>query len=827
MITTHLRNLLTAVVCLFAGVTAQAQFSGTYTARVASNYDTKPVEFKLTEVAATLGTDTTTLVQALNSWTAEDSEDANMFFLADPTDPTVLIDNYTQGGKGCFWVNADGQPQAWGEDNTGLRWYNQLGWDANEDLFTIYIGQFPGQCTVEEVFKPHFVLKLGEKQASFDITITFEAKPEYTIPEPKTLVEKELNIVGEASVEVKQFPRTGWDSDVVTLTISDAVEKLGIESGQMLADILEDGKVLYATVFNEGDVEQGGGMKKDSVSNVSTAGVPGFWMRAVENEAGEKNGECSAARYNNGNNNFFIEAFKYNPESGELTSNLGQDPGVLKGGEKYYTNLYLIFGDKAYRLHYDLVIEEREQGSGVEGMNKVGENTIETKLVVDAGTYTYVSIHPDVDAIASALGCEASAMSMQALDDTDNWGGNTANNGGFWFNEVGLVIAYGANSYFFIEPAAANDYSDLHVGQYPGRLTAGDTYSTNLYFVNGENYYQLTVKLNIVEPQVIDGEFKEVASRTLTFQQLPDNTYAWTAGIDFGLDFVNETLGTADWVVYGKAQLDENGNELAGNAKYTKGYTCTPYPGFWMNKDGRVQGWSAEGSTFGITVGGNASGQVAMIQYPDRCATGDVLKTQVYLVNEETSEMVTLNINYYIVESIVEKEEVGNTAIMAVVTPNEEAQDIDLAPVAEALGTTVDELISDENTFLKGMTSDGQYSKGWKASLGVNFNYNGEYDEYGDMYVYFEKNADGVQLISGCSDEVAEDFSANGQFCFDVNDKVYVFYVNFVSPDVAAGITNVATEKKNSNAIFDLSGRQVKTPVRGLYIQNGKKFVVK
>ena len=120
MMTTHFRNLLAAVVCLFAGVSAQAQFTATYEARVASGYDTTPMEFKLTEVATTLGTDTTTLVAALNSWTAEGSEDANMFFLADPTDPTVLSDNYTQGGKGGFWVNAEGMPQAWSSDNSAI-----------------------------------------------------------------------------------------------------------------------------------------------------------------------------------------------------------------------------------------------------------------------------------------------------------------------------------------------------------------------------------------------------------------------------------------------------------------------------------------------------------------------------------------------------------------------------------------------------------------------------------------------------------------------------------------------------------------------------------
>ena len=817
MITTHLRNLLTAVVCLFAGVTAQAQFSGTLDLPVSdSKFDSMPVEFSLSGVASALGTDAATLAGALEAWEAGTND---MFFLADPEDATVLYSDYTQGSKGGFWVLNTGVPAGWGTE--GLTWYNTISWDAEADVFAINIGQYPEVSEVGDVYKPHFVMKYNDKEVGFDVTINFveNTEPVYEIPEPATLKEAELNIVGSAEVTVEQYPRTGYDSDAVTIELADLAEKLGVEPGLIAASM---DKILYATAYNTGDVEDGGGLKKDSLTNEFTAGAPGFWLHAVQNDLGEETGECSAAPYG-GEDKFFVEAFAFDAETATLSCNLGQYPGNLKGNEKWYANLYLLYADKAYRVRYNLNVQQREQGSGTEGMTKVGETAFDVALE-PADDYSFVEIYPDVEAIAAALGCDVSAMSMQALDDTENWASPTAGNQGFWFNEAGIVTAWGATAYFYIENPTSMDYSVLKVGQYPSRLAIGDEFSTSLYFINGENYYQAKVNITVKAPTIIDDEFKEVASRTYNVQQMPSG-YAWTDGIEIPTDFIEQNIGS-NWVVYGMELLDENGNERAGNAKYTKRYSITEAPGFWLNADGRNSGWGAD-AIFGISAGGATSGLFTLMQYPDRCSIGDVLKTKLFFVNEETSEMVTFNFNYYIVESIVEKEEVGNTAIMAVVTPNEEAQDIDLAPVAEALGTTVDELISDENTFLKGMTSDGQYSKGWKASLGVNFNYNGEYDEYGDMYVYFEKNADGVQLISGCSDEVAEDFSANGQFCFDVNDKVYVFYVNFVSPDVAAGITNVPTEKKNSNAIFDLSGRQVKTPVRGLYIQNGKKFVVK
>ena len=50
-----------------------------------------------------------------------------------------------------------------------------------------------------------------------------------------------------------------------------------------------------------------------------------------------------------------------------------------------------------------------------------------------------------------------------------------------------------------------------------------------------------------------------------------------------------------------------------------------------------------------------------------------------------------------------------------------------------------------------------------------------------------------------------------------------------VIPDTPTGINSVATEKKalKDDAWYDLTGRRVATPGKGIYIRNGKKFVVK
>jgi hypothetical protein len=817
MITTHLRNLLTAVICIFAGATAQAQFTGGVEQYPTSDYRTKAVKFNLTEVATAVGTDAATLAEAFNAWQEAEEAEENLFFLVN-ADGT-LNDAYSADGKG-FYITSEGAAGVWARDDaaTAGTWFASPSADAEAGEFAISVGQYPDTLVAGDKVSAKFALVYGGKQATFEVSLSVIAKPE--IPAPTTLVEKDLNIVGEKEIVVEQFPRSGYDSDAVQLEIGDAVAKLGFESAEVLADVLGD--VLYCTQYNEGDIEEGGGLKMAELTNQSSAGAPGFWLHAVQNEAGEETGECARAGYN-GEDKFFVETFAFNAETGVLTCKLGQMPSLLKANEQWWVNVYLLRGDKAYRMKYTLKINEREQGSGVEGMNKVGEDVITAEIWPDPTNYTHVDIHPDVDAIAAALGCEVGDFGMQALDDTDNWGGTTANNGGFWFSQAGTVVGYGTNSYFFIEPATANDYSLLHLGQYPGRIEVGEEYSTKLYFVNGENYYELTVIMKVVPEKVIDGLFKEVARRSVTFQQEPTSGYEWTDGIDIPTDFINETLGTSDWVVYGMATLDADGNEREGNAKYSKSYTITESPGFWLNSDGRNAGWGDPDAKFGISAGGQQSGKFSVLQYPNRCSIGEVLKTQIYFVNEETAEMVTFNVMFNIVSEIINYDEVGAENVTLPVSMEKDCViDFDLAPAAEALGVTVEELSAESSRYLKGLAG-GTYGEGVNIATGLGFDANGDCNSQGDYFFYFE---DG-KMYTGTSTDIPEDFLLPVQFAFNIDDKIYVYYANFVSEAVYSGIKTVGNEAKADNRIFDISGRQVTKPTRGLYIQNGKKVVIK
>ncbi|MBR1932254.1 MAG: DUF4859 domain-containing protein [Prevotella sp.] len=807
MITTQVRNLLIAVVCLFAGVEAQAQFKGSAEQYPTTDYSASPISFKLSEVATTLSTDAATLGTVLKEY-VEAETPAALLFVQQPDGTETSAPSADANG---FWMSATGQRLDYGE---GCAFYASPDVDADADEFAFYVGQMPGVMQAGDVASAKIALKYNDKVATFEITLNVIAKPVYDIPEP-TVIEKDLTIVGEASVTLEQYPRGGYDSDPLTVNIADVVEKLGLPSGDMLADALD--QILYTTLYNTGDVEQGGGMKKDSLTNNPTGEGIGYWFRPVQNAEGAEDGEVAAAGWG-ADDKFYVNNFAYNAQTGDLTGVLGQYPGSCKDNEEWFAYVYLIYGNKAYRVKVGLKVLEKEQGNGLADYTKVGEGAAVTEQSpTDDFSTTQVSI--DVEAIAAALGCEVSALGVYVLDDKDNFGGSTANNGGWWLNSAGTVTSYGTGAAFFIEPVNSGDWSVINVGQYPNSLNVGDEVSTTLNFVNGQNYYPFTVTLKIAEPQYVDQNFESVATRTFALQSLLDNGYTAMDLASIATEDIEAAIGTATPVFYGLAP-----DTLAAQTGevYSKKWSCDPKPGFWLAKDGRVSKWGAE-SPVGICWVDNST--LRFFQYPNANSIGDTFTTQLFLVNEETNKMITLNINLSFVESLVESEIVGSENIALPVTSEGREIEIDLSKPAEALGVSVENLLDRNNYYLRGLSSTGVYGEGQNCENGLSFDMDGGYNSYGDLYFNIEKSGDKVVLVIGSNATPAADYSVDGQFCFEVENKQYVYYVKFVSETNYAGVTTIAAGSQKAGQTYDLLGRRVLQPVRGLYIQDGKKIV--
>ena len=800
---------LFAAMMLFACIPASAQFKATVEQYANSDYSQVAAEFKLTEIATALETDTATLAAALNAWYNYDEESgaekpADMFFLKSGEE---LVADYSTNAPGGFWMSSDYRNVGHGNE---AAFYEDIWFDSAEDLFGIYLGQYPNALKDGATLTPTFVLKHGDKQVTFDITYIVNPLP--TMPEAELEIAK-LEIIGETEVTVTQYPRTGYDADVVKVSIAGVAESFGLD------------KEVFATMIPnqmyQAYTDDTYGMKVDSLLAI---GYYDGWVGLAFAENGDTLTEACAKSYSSADARFYTNTWSYNGENDTLTCNLGQSPEKLVAGDNFYSYVYIVYGNKAFRIKYNLVIEAAPYVDPNDFVS-IGTSTFVVEQV-NLTDYSYSEIYIPIDSIAELLGTTATALSFQATGPEGGFtSSSTANAGGYWMTQNGIVCSWNSGV-FFVEPQATGDYSVLHVGQHAvNQLSVGDEAHTLMYLVNGTQYYTLDITLKIVQREAVAQDFESVATRNYTVQAL-DANYTWSeiansASIPFA-DIYN-LIGTTDPVLYA---LNVDSVAAQKGEKYTKDYTMGEKPGFWLNEEGRQAPWGS--APWGIT-GLNSTADnfiIQCIQMENMGVVGDVYTGQFFLVNEENNKMLTINLTYQIVETIIQAEIVGEEWINLPVSMEEDAAvDYDLTKVATAFGLeSVSALF--EGYYVKGLKADGTYSDGVDViGSGLFFNISGGADTYGDIGVGFSE--DYKQIWTYSNVDIEAPFKAEATFCFEIDSKRYIIHATLLDPEsYAAGIEGISADKKDGK-IYNLQGQEVAAPAKGIYIMNGKKFLVK
>lgn len=801
-----MRLLLLALTCLF-GLTANAQFSATLKQGPTSDYSNVGHQFKLTEVAEALGTDTATLVAQLS-----DMANTKVFAVIDSSG---TVNGYT-GNTGEFWLTKTGQVHEY----SGGAWFVGQNFDEENDIFTVYAGQMPNYFTASDTLHVKAALVLGEKTATFDITYQVYV-PE--APQAELAISK-LNIVGEGAVTVEQYPRSAYDLSPAYLKVSDLAEKLGTTK--------EDLPYLLSKITYVPRIDATYGMMSDSLTLVSTN--DGWMKRAIDSQ-GDSTWACGNNAYSN-EDVLFTNSFSYNTENDTLTCQIGQYPNANKAGDTPNFDVYFVYGSNAYKVNYTVKIIEAPY-HGLEDMTMVGDTTI-TVNQNKTNDYSQVLMYPNITAIAEALGTDASNVQFQGIDSNGSLSSNsTANNGGYWLTQAGIICSWGTGAYFFVEPKANGDFTQIGVGQYPDVAQSKDTARASLYFTYGEKYYRLNIVLAINEDKTINqDDFVSVAKRTVTIQGLPAD-YGWSdTDSSIPVADIAAAIGTSEPVLY--AYISDSLRKKSPDAYpetmiYTKTYNMNPAPGFWLDKDGKSMGWTSdEQSPWGITTT-NSDGKYtfkAMQYAADQ--PGTAYSGQFFLVNEETGKMMTVTLNYQVVSVIQTITEVGSTNMTVPVSENDTELDFNIAAVAEALGVDVETLVSGYP--LVGRMASGVYCEGTSLENGLMFTNDGACDnEGGNIGVSFSADGSKITIYANNADELGEGYKADCAIGFMVkgeNDetKVYVVNITFMNAeDYATGIDGIKQNTGIDGKIYDLSGRQVSKPAHGLYIMNGKKYVVK
>ena len=807
---------LFAAMMLFACIPASAQFKATVEQYANSDYSQVAAEFKLTEIATALETDTATLAAALNAWYNYDEESgaekpADMFFLKSGEE---LIADYSTNAPGGFWMSGDCRNVGYTEEAV---FFEDIWFDSADDFFGLYFGQMPDTLAAGATFTPSFVLKHGEKQVTFDITYT--VKPLPTMPEAELEIAK-LEIIGETEVTVDQTPSMSWKAYVASVSLAGVAEKFGVD-----AEIFP---TMIPNQLYQARIDLTYGLKVDSLIAIT---VNDGWGRVAMSLEGDTLTEVCSANYGSLEDlkAFYTNGWSFDAATDTLSCNMGQFPERMVAGDQLYSYVYLVYGNKAFRIKYILnVIEDPNAGkNNLEDMTKVGSSTfnIEQYPTTDYST-TYISLN--ADSIATLLGCSTSDMVLQAIDNNGALSTNsTATKGGYWMTQGGIICGWGDNAYFFVEPNVQGDYSQLNFGQMPGNTAIGEEGHTKLYLTANGNYYELDITLKIVAKEIVGLEsFENVATRNLTIQQ-EYITYEWSKAASIPMEQIYSLIGTTEPVLYG---LAVDSVAATTGSKYTDDYTCSPFPGFWLNAEGRNDKWGSSTFTWGMSAAVEVSDEAYNINCMlDHGAIGDVYNGQFFLANLENQKMITINLTYQIVETLVEFEVVGEEWINLPIGINMDDQEVeyDFTKIATAFGLeSVNALF--EGYYVKALKADGTYTDGIDVfGSAVMLTLTGAADEYGVIGIQISD--DYSKFITFINESIEAPFKAEATICFEIDAKRYVIHITLLDPEsyeAAQGIEGISADKKDGK-IYNLQGQEVAAPAKGIYIMNGKKVLVK
>ena len=185
-------------------------------------------------------------------------------------------------------------------------------------------------------------------------------------------------------------------------------------------------------------------------------------------------------------------------------------------------------------------------------------------------------------------------------------------------------------------------------------------------------------------------------------------------------------------------------------------------------------------------------------------------------------------------DATVEERTVGSEEVILPIPANgqEKLVQLDMNNALEKL------LVEDFNTFLlenniKLLNEDGSFSEDI-VSIGQD---GGAIDENGiadpdngvlSFDVDPDTSKDGIaeMTIANLGKDFAADQTIDTKVCFVYKGWYYIYLVKFVDDATYSGIGNVVTNKANGT-IYDLTGRKVTNPAKGIYIVNGKKFIQK
>ena len=623
------------------------------------------------------------------------------------------MSNATTGntGENAFWMTEQGDPQTFGTE--GSAWYVGIYWHAADEeagtaaYVDVHAGQKAGYFSDIETNKELsqvFYLVNGDK------TITFNVK--LTVTPPETFKLSSLNIVKEYELAIPFTTGKQYEGKTATITLDGLYDALGVTAEEFDANILTNAYAEVTKSSTENDVTSyalsGNLMNMQDIRSMSD-GWFGRYTNWDEATGIESTLEINAPKSHGTDCTIYIQDVTL--AEGELSFLTGQYPGTLKKGSTDYTYIYIVNGTTAARLKVTVDVTDPEYVDP-NNMVMVGETDITVKQNPTAN-YGTEAFTIDMAAIAEALGCEQSEITeVFSFDDGGGISDNhTEGSGGFYFNDEGRIASWSGtveeSASYFISITSIPD-GQFNIGQRDGKFskegieTNGEFTSTcELIFENGQNYYVVHINYIITNEKLVDDEgWTRVYAESYDAQLIDGEGYSQAAESQtkIDIDAIYEALGTTSPVLY--TDLYETGEDGTETCKFSKAYSCTPYPGFWMTGDGRSAGSWGDSPSYGMCYASN--GVITYYCIAGTHNAGDEYLSRFYLVNEETGKYAQITLNVaFVNERGVLVGELGSTDVKVYLTDEainddtacyEGDEGVNWEEVFTALGITADEI---------------------------------------------------------------------------------------------------------------------------------------
>ena len=465
-----------------------------------------------------------------------------------------------------------------------------------------------------------------------------------------------------------------------------------------------------------------------------------------------------------------------------------------------------------------------------------------TQTAVKLSDYLQLNTHIDnLDEICELLECESGDIEFNHLSgDGSGFDSDLSDGWGAWVNESGYYCSWGADAAIMValDKIADGDYQ-ISTLQIPTsmseKLYDGVVLNFPVYLVNPSagKYYTIDFTYE-VKIQEISGDWTRVYAAAYDVQLIDSEGYSQAEESKTVLDLeaIAQAIGTSDPTLYGESwTTDENGEN---KMQYSDAYSCTPYPGFWMAGDGISVGSWGNSPSYGMTY---SNGVITYYCRAGEHNVGDSFESKFYLVNDVDGKyaLITLSVQYVEVRGAVVEEVGSGSAIVecseaSIVDGLYEGGNIDWTPVFEALGIDESELA--DCTWMI-TSSSGKLVDFSNSFEGENATFDAQ-GYYVDPQLHPEDAVFAVGFdyetrqftVSLMGNEAEDGVLYSTTVALKSPNGYYLFVVNAGTPSTLTGISSIRAEQ-NLGKVFDLSGRRVSAPVKGLYILNGKKVLVK